>query len=148
MKEFVSSLIRDKNPIKEYYAEQKEMVVWHAYRQATKVTVRTTCHLLLRQQISNSLSKVTRDYSRSLDKCTCFKLALQVYLTYSNDYIYKNENIFATSARDANEITSSSQVTIGHHYKYILVLFSKGELTYKHKKEKVLRLSSISNHHY
>lgn len=85
--------------------------------------IRTTCHLLPCQQISNGLSKGTHDHSLALDTCTCSKLALQTYLTCSNNFMNKNKNIFAMSPNDANKITFGGQVTQGNPYKYILVLF-------------------------
>lgn len=81
--------------------------------------------------------KGTRDYSLTPDKFTYSKFALQVYLKYSNNLMSENKNIFATLARDTNEITSGGQVTGGNPYKYIVVLFSR-ESSCTHKKNKLL----------
>lgn len=44
--------------------------------------------------------------------------------------MHENKNIFATLVKADNKIMLGGQVTLGNLYRYILVLFSKKELTY------------------
>lgn len=46
----------------------------------------------------------------------------------------KNKNILFNSTMNDNEIMPHGQITLGNSYKYIIVLFTKEEFTYKKKK--------------